>query len=84
MRDLVRVNEARRAGVSPDHLVPRAARPVTPFDVQDRRFRLARSGSRLGAVDELLDDVTDLLQALLQENEALRSTAGTDDERTDR
>ena len=56
---------------------------MTPFDVQDRRFRLARGGYRLRAVDEYLDDVTDLLHGLLQENEALRSTAGTDDERMD-
>jgi DivIVA domain-containing protein len=84
MRDLVRENEGRRAGVSPDHLSPRAQAPMTPFDVQDRRFHLARGGYRMRATDEYLDDVTDALHALLQENGALRSTTGSDDEGMER
>jgi DivIVA domain-containing protein len=76
MRDLVRENEARRAGVFPHHLVPLAQTPMSPFDVQDRRFQRARGGYDMRAVDEYLDDVTDALDVLLQENGGLRSTTG--------
>lgn len=41
-------------------------------------------GYQMRAVDEYLDDVTDLLLALLQENEALRSMTDPDDEGMDR
>jgi DivIVA domain-containing protein len=82
---LLRENEGLRAGISPSQLSsPPSARP-TPSDVQDRRFRLARFGGyQLRTIDNYLDDLTDLIEALTGENESLRATADPDDGRTDR
>jgi DivIVA domain-containing protein len=84
MRDLVRENEARRAGVSQEHLMPHAQTPMTSFDVQDRRFHRAWGGYDMRSADEYLDEVADFLHALTQENEALRSTMGQGGEGPDR
>ena len=79
LRDLFGVHEALREGVSPEGLWWRGASRVSPQDVQDRRFHGVRFGGYdMRAVDEYLDEVTDLLVSLSRENEALRSTAGTE------
>jgi DivIVA domain-containing protein len=46
---------------------------ITPFDVQQKEFRVARFGAgyRVREVDEFLDQVTDTLSALTEENERL-------------
>lgn len=51
---------------------------ITPADVQQKEFRVARFGAgyRVREVDEFLDEVTDALQALVQENERLLRGAG--------
>jgi DivIVA domain-containing protein len=51
---------------------------ITPADVQQKEFRVARFGAgyRVREVDEFLDQVTDALQALIQENERLLGGAG--------
>jgi DivIVA domain-containing protein len=81
VRDLLTENEGLRAGVSPDHRWwPMSSGRMTPFDIQDRRFRRARVGGYdMRSVDEYLDDLTELLTVLLQENERLRaSSSGSD------
>jgi DivIVA domain-containing protein len=52
---------------------------ITPVDVQQKEFRVARFGAgyRMREVDEFLDHVTDALTALIAENERLQRTAGT-------
>ena len=47
---------------------------LTPLDVQARVFEVGRFGNgyKMRAVDELLDDVTDMLAVLIGKNEALR------------
>jgi DivIVA domain-containing protein len=52
---------------------------ITPVDVQQKEFRVARFGAgyRMREVDEFLDRVTDALTALIAENERLQRTAGT-------
>jgi DivIVA domain-containing protein len=51
---------------------------ITPADVQEKEFRVARFGAgyRVREVDEFLDQVTDALSALTQENERLLREAG--------
>jgi DivIVA domain-containing protein len=51
---------------------------ITPSDVQQKEFRVARFGAgyRVREVDEFLDQVTDALSALTEENERLRRGAG--------
>ena len=51
---------------------------ITPADVQQKEFRVARFGAgyRVREVDEFLDQVTDALSALTQENERLLRGAG--------
>jgi DivIVA domain-containing protein len=51
---------------------------ITPADVQQKEFRVARfsAGYRVREVDEFLDQVTDALSALTQENERLLRGAG--------
>jgi DivIVA domain-containing protein len=46
---------------------------ITPGDVQQKEFRVARFGAgyRVREVDEFLDQVTDALSALIEENESL-------------
>ena len=55
------------------------AAKITPVDVQQKEFRVARFGAgyRMREVDEFLDHVTDALTALIAENERLQRTAGT-------
>jgi DivIVA domain-containing protein len=52
---------------------------LTPLDVQQKEFRVARFGAgyRMREVDEFLDHVTDALTALIAENERLTRTAGS-------
>jgi DivIVA domain-containing protein len=84
MRSLIEENERLRAGVSPEHLsfgTTDTRQGLTPLDVQAKVFEVGRFGNgyRMRAVDELLDDVTDMLAVLIAENEALRvgrSTSG--------
>ncbi|MDQ4108262.1 MAG: DivIVA domain-containing protein [Actinomycetota bacterium] len=51
---------------------------ITPSDVQEKEFRVARFGAgyRVREVDEFLDQVTDALSALTAENERLLRAAG--------
>jgi DivIVA domain-containing protein len=80
LRDLVGENEALRAGGSPEDGWWPATSRMSGFDVQDRRFQGVRIGGYdMRSVDEYLDDVSDLLDALLHENEALRSRSRTGD-----
>lgn len=48
---------------------------ITPTDVQQKEFRVARFGGgyRMREVDEFLDQVTDALTALIAENDDLRA-----------
>jgi DivIVA domain-containing protein len=51
---------------------------ITPSDVQEKEFQVARFGAgyRMRDVDEFLDQVTDTLSALMAENERLLRGAG--------
>jgi DivIVA domain-containing protein len=74
IRSLLSENEGLRSGVAPGNLwFGNRARP-TPLDVQAVVFPLVRFGRayKMRAVDELLDDVTDVLTRLSAENELLR------------
>ena len=82
VRSLLEENEGLRAGVSPEHLwfgTTQARRRLTPLDVQARVFEIGRFGNgyKMRAVDEVLDDVTDMIAALTAENEALRARRST-------
>jgi cell division septum initiation protein DivIVA len=75
LRTLVEANETIRAGDDPA-AVPSRGRPrVGPLDVQAAVFEVARfrSAYRMRPVDELLDDVTDAMNVVLAEREALGS-----------
>jgi DivIVA domain-containing protein len=74
VRGLLAENEGLRAGVSPEHLSSAtSSRRMTPLDVQDADFHRARVGGYdMRSVDVYLDEVTELLAALTQENEVLR------------
>src|SRR4030095_7028296 len=54
------------------------AAKLSPTDVQQKEFRVARFGAgyRMREVDEFLDHVTDVLTTLIAENERLLRTAG--------
>jgi len=84
IRDLLGENEGLRAGVSPDQLWSMSpSGRVTPFDVQDARFHHVRFGGYdMRDVDDHLDDLTDVLTSLDQENERLRSASPTSREET--
>lgn len=82
MRSLLEENQGLRAGVSTEHLwlgKTHLRRLLTPLDVQAREFQIARFGNgyKMRAVDEILDDVTDMLTELTAENEALRAGRST-------
>jgi DivIVA domain-containing protein len=54
-----------------------ASAMVTPLDIQQKEFQVSRFGGyRMRDVDEFLDQLTDAMQAVLAENERLRSGAG--------
>jgi DivIVA domain-containing protein len=77
MRSLLGENEGLRAGVSPEHPsfgTTDTRHQLTPLDVQARVFEAGRFGVgyKMRAVDELLDELTDMLAVLIAENEALR------------
>jgi DivIVA domain-containing protein len=74
VRGLLAENEGLRAGVSPEHLSSATSSPrMTPLDVEDADFRRARVGGYdMRTVDMYLDEATELLAALTQENEVLR------------
>jgi cell division septum initiation protein DivIVA len=79
LRDLALENEALRSGLAPESVTDRVGtRRLTALAVQDVRFPLVRFGQayRMRSLDEFLDDVTDLLNGLLAENEALRAGSG--------
>jgi len=82
VRSLLEENEGLRAGVSPEDLwfgKTHARSRLTPLDVQAREFEVARFGNgyKMRAIDEILDDVTDMLAELTAENEALRAGRST-------
>lgn len=82
MRSLVEENEALRAGPSREHPLfgtTDTRHRLTPLDVQARVFEVGRFGNgyKMRAVDELLDDVTDMIAVLIAENEALRIAGST-------
>jgi DivIVA domain-containing protein len=76
VRRLLEENQGLRSGVDPSHLWSQPTRSeasLTPFDVQATTFEVARLGGyALRAVDELLDEVTETMMALVAENEALQ------------
>jgi cell division septum initiation protein DivIVA len=86
LRDLLRENEALRAGISADHLpLETPSGRMTLFDVQDARFHHVRVGGYdMRAADDYLDDLSDVLVSLIQENERLRSTSSTSSEARER
>lgn len=76
LRRLVEENRALRSGLDPAGLWPAGARELPgPLDVQAAQFRARRLGGsyRMRPVDELLDDITDALNALVAQNEELRA-----------
>lgn len=82
LRDLLRENEGLRAGVSADRrpLTTSSGR-ISLFDVQDARFHHVRVGGYdMRATDDYLDDLSDVLVTLIQENEHLRSASSTSSE----
>ena len=54
-----------------------AGRRITPNEVQQKEFQVARFGAgyRMREVDEFLDQVTDAMTALVAENERLRGSS---------
>lgn len=67
------------SGVSPiaDGASTAAAPSLTPADIQNKEFRVARMGGyRMRDVDEFLDELTDALGGLIAENEKLRQAKG--------
>ena len=81
MRSLLEENEGLRAGMSPapSFGTTDTGHRLTPLDVQARVFQIGRFGNgyKMRAVDELLDDMTDMLATLTAENEALREGRST-------
>jgi DivIVA domain-containing protein len=82
MRSLREENEGLRARSSPEDLslgATETRQRLTPLDVQARVFESGRFGNgyKMRAVDEILDDVTDMLAALTAENEAIRGGRST-------
>jgi len=55
------------------------ARAVTPLEIQQKEFAVARFGGyKMRDVDEFLDELTESVSALVAENERLRRQAGAD------
>jgi DivIVA domain-containing protein len=65
---------------SPGRPAPAASpRPISPLDIQQKEFRTSRfSGYRMRDVDEFLDQLTDSVSSLLEENGRLRSQVGAE------
>jgi DivIVA domain-containing protein len=58
---------------------PGASRSVTPLEIQQKEFAVARFGGyKMRDVDEFLDELTESVSALATENERLRRQAGAD------
>ncbi len=56
---------------------PAAGAKITPLDVQQKEFRVSRFGGyRMRDVDEFLDQLTEVLSGLVDENARLRRQAG--------
>jgi DivIVA domain-containing protein len=64
--------EAEQAGFGEEQADVSERQRLTPVDVQQRVFRLAFRGYNEGDVDQFLDDVTETLAALHEENKRLR------------
>src|SRR5919109_4701254 len=64
------------SGFAASELQSDARSRLTPEDVQRKEFRLAFRGYHEGDVDEFLDQVTDQLAALHEENKRLREQVG--------
>lgn len=57
---------------------PLPASVLTPSDIQSKEFRVARMGGyRMRDVDEFLDQVTDAMSGLIEENERLRGSGAS-------
>ena len=53
---------------------PRAPKPISPLEIQQKEFRYARFGGyKMRDVDEFLDRVTEAMSAVVAENERLRT-----------
>jgi DivIVA domain-containing protein len=75
LRDLLNENKALRDGVSLSQLWSEPHH-ITALDVQERRIERARFGGYdMRSVDEYLDEATEVIMALTQENEALRGAS---------
>ena len=56
-----------------------AGRAVTPLEIQQKEFAVARFGGyKMRDVDEFLDELTESVSAMVAENERLRRQAGAD------
>jgi DivIVA domain-containing protein len=64
--------EAEEAGFGEEQADASERQRMTPVDVQQKVFRLAFRGYNEGDVDQFLDDVTETLAALHEENKRLR------------
>ncbi|HEV8682823.1 MAG TPA: DivIVA domain-containing protein [Actinomycetota bacterium] len=64
------------SGFSESDLEPASRPRLTPDEVQTKEFRLSFRGYHEGDVDEFLDQVTEDLAALHEENKRLREQAG--------
>jgi DivIVA domain-containing protein len=65
------------AGDAQDFTGMPASTVVTPADIQEREFNVSRFGGyRMRDVDEFLDQITESMTKLSEENERLRSAAG--------
>jgi DivIVA domain-containing protein len=57
--------------------MPAASAPVTPGDIQSKEFSVSRFGGyRMRDVDEFLDQITESMTKLVDENQRLRSAGG--------
>jgi DivIVA domain-containing protein len=66
----------RSAGRPAPAASPRA---ISPLDIQQKEFRTSRfSGYRMRDVDEFLDQLTDMVSSLLEENGRLRAQVGAE------
>jgi DivIVA domain-containing protein len=64
------------SGFAASELEPAARSRLTPEEVQKKEFRLAFRGYNEGDVDEFLDQVTEALAALHEENKRLQEQLG--------
>lgn len=56
---------------------PPAPKVVTPLDIQQKEFRVSRFGGyKMRDVDEFLDEVTEAMSRLLEENQRLHARGG--------